>query len=169
MAFDQKDWEARLEKAQTQEDFTALIMELPHGRPPEREKEPEEDGRELYLLEGRTPVRCYDERDVYFYVPIYDKIRKDFIRGIDIATLFVFMDQRYNGRTHWLGKDGPLLFATIFQPPVLSKGAKSLCILCGTYDEAEQMHQIAVKRLLTTPFEELANVYPNIHVFATIG
>jgi hypothetical protein len=169
MGFDNEDWTRRLKAAKSTEEITALIMELPDGPPPEREKETEEDGRELYLLEGRTPVRCYDERDVYFYAPIYDKIAKDCIRGIDIATMFVFMDLRYNGRTHWLGKDGPLLFATIFQPPVLARGAKSLCMLCGTYDEAEQMHQIGVKRLLATPFEELPNVYPDIQVFATIA
>ena len=169
MAFDNEDWTRRLKAAKSTEEITAMIMELPDGPPPEREKETEEDGREMYLLEGRTPVRCYDERDVYFYIPIYGKIREAFIGGIDIATTFVFTDQRYNGRTHWLGKDGPLLFATIFQPPVLSRRTKSLCMLCSTYDEAEQMHQIAVKRLLTTPFEELANVYPHIHVFATIG
>lgn len=83
--------------------------------------------------------------------------------------MFVFMDQRYNGRTHWLGKDEPLLFASIIRPTVLSRGTKSLSMLCGTYEEAEQMHQVAVERVRTTRFEELANVYPNIHVSAQIA
>jgi hypothetical protein len=127
-----------------------------------------EDKRELYLLEGRTPIRCYDEREVDFFVPIYDKIGKDCIHEIQITIMFVFMDQRYNGRTHWLGKDGPLLFASIISPTILSRGTKSLSMLCGTYEEAEQMHQIAVERVRTTPFVELENVYSNIYVFATI-
>lgn len=33
MAFDEKDWEKRLGKAQTQEEFRALIREIPHGPP----------------------------------------------------------------------------------------------------------------------------------------
>jgi hypothetical protein len=169
MIFDEEDWKRRLGKAQTQEEFSALIMELPERGSPETQKEFEEDGREFYLLEGRTPVRCYDDREVDFFVPIYDKIGKDCIQGIQITTMFVFMDQRYNGRTHWLGKDGPLLFASIIRPTVLSRGTKPLSMLCGTYDEAEQMHQVAIERVRTTPFEELANVYLNIHVSAQIA
>ncbi len=130
---------------------------------PEREKETQEDGRELYLLEGRTPVRCYHESDVYFYAPIYGKIAKDCIRGLDITTMFLFMDERYNGRTHWLGGDGPLLFATLIRASDLSRETKLVEMLCGTYEEAEQMHQVAIERVCTTPFAKLASVYPNMH------
>ena len=35
MPFDQKDWERRLSQAKTQEEFSALIMELPEEPTPE--------------------------------------------------------------------------------------------------------------------------------------
>ncbi|SFH58706.1 hypothetical protein SAMN05216299_12714 [Nitrosospira sp. Nsp14] len=163
MAFDNEDWTRRLRLAKSTDEITAMIMELPDGPRPEQQKETEEDGRELYLLEGRTPVRCYDERDVYFYAPIYGKIAKDCIRGLDITTMFLFMDERYNGRTHWLGGDGPLLFATSIRASDLSRETKLVEMLCGTYEEAEQMHQVAIERVCTTPFAKLASVYPNMH------
>ena len=34
MVFNQQDWEQRLKQAKTQEEFTALVMELPEGSTP---------------------------------------------------------------------------------------------------------------------------------------
>ena len=49
MAFDRKDWKERLGKAQTQEEFTALIMEMP-----QRElHEMSEDERESFIMEQK--------------------------------------------------------------------------------------------------------------------
>jgi hypothetical protein len=188
MAFNQKEWMAKMGKAQTTEEITALIMELPDGPReseegcessmagkgdgsvktgrqdiPGNEYEPE-DKRELYLLDGRTPVRCYDERDVYFYIPVYGKIGNDCINGIQITTMFVFMDYRfYEDRTHWFGTDGPLLFETKVYAKVPGVEVKYVPMFCSTWEEAEQMHQMAVERVRTTPLEILAHVYSHIY------
>jgi len=160
MTFDQKDWEERLGKAQTQEEVAALIMKLPERPVPEREKETEEDGWELYVLEGRTPVRCYDERDVYFSVPIYDTVGKDSIKGIQITTMFLGIDHRCVERsTHWFGKDGPLLFQTKIYAKVPGVEVKYIGMFCSTYEEAERMHQMAEDQVRETPIEELAYIY----------
>jgi hypothetical protein len=164
MAYNKKEWLAKMDKATTGEQIRALIMELPDGPPPERERETEEDGRELYLLEGRTPVRCYDERDVYFYVPFYEKVGNDCINGIQVTTMFLGMDHRcLEGQTHWFGKDGPLLFQTKIYAKVPGVEVKYVGMFCSTYEEAEQMHQIAVERVRGTPLEELAYIYSHIY------
>lgn len=49
MAFNQKDWEARLAKAQTQDEFTELIDELPQGDGHEMS----EEAREFFTMEQR--------------------------------------------------------------------------------------------------------------------
>jgi hypothetical protein len=41
MVFDEKDWMERMSKAQTDEEVTALIMELPDRGPPMSEDDPE--------------------------------------------------------------------------------------------------------------------------------
>jgi hypothetical protein len=49
MAFDEQDWTERLSKAQTQEEFTALVMELP-----QRElHEMSEEERESFIMEQK--------------------------------------------------------------------------------------------------------------------
>ncbi len=76
MVFDEKDWKRRLGKAQTQEEFSALIMELPERGPPETKKESQEDGREFYSLEGRTPVRCMTSgRSISSFQSVFQETR----------------------------------------------------------------------------------------------
>lgn len=101
MAFDNEGWTRRLKQAKSTEEITAMIMELPDGPLPDTKKETEGDGREFYLLQGRTPIRCYGERDVYFYVPFYEKVGNDCINGIQVTTMFLGIDHGcFERQTH---------------------------------------------------------------------
>jgi hypothetical protein len=153
-----------MRQPKTEEEIRAMIMDFADRQLHEREKETEKDGRELYLLAGRTPVRCYDERDVYFNVPFFGKVGNDCISGIEVTTMFLGIDLRcFEGHTHWFGKDGPLLFQTKIYAKMPAAEVKYVGMFCSTYEEAEQMHQTAVERVRRTPLEELAYIYAHIY------
>lgn len=138
-------------------------MELPERPLPEPKRETEEDEKELYLLERRTSVRCHDEGGGFLCSNLRKDRKRLYKRDTDHDNVCIQRWSMFRKMIHWFGKDGPLLFETSVYAKIPGVEVKYVPMFCSTYDEAEQMHQIAVERVRTMPLEELAHVYSHTH------
>ena len=87
---------------------------------------------QLYILDGKNPVRCFDTTE-WGYQSKGDKIiGKDRFGSVSVSTVFLGMD-------HSFGGGDPVLFETMIFGGEHDQYQERYC----TWDEAEKGHQIA--------------------------
>ena len=87
---------------------------------------------QLYILDGKTPIPCFDTTK-WGYQSKGDKIiGKDQFNGVSVSTVFLGMDHSFGGGT-------PVLFETMIFGGEHDQYQERYC----TWDEAEKGHQIA--------------------------
>ena len=86
----------------------------------------------LYILDGKTPVPCFDITKWGSQSKGDKIVGKDQFNGVSVSTVFLGMDHSFNGGT-------PVLFETMIFGGEYDQYQERYC----TWDEAEKGHQIA--------------------------
>jgi hypothetical protein len=93
---------------------------------------------EMYILEGRTPVRCNDMMKwSQWYGTVDRHVAETLIDDVRISTVFLGLDCNPFG-------GAPLLFETMVSA---NEEWGPIQLRCSTYMQAEQMHQSVVERV----------------------
>lgn len=89
--------------------------------------------RDKYILDGKTPVPADLETWANWYQNADRRVAETKVGAVLVSTVFIGLDHNYDeGEPH------------IFETMIFGGSHHQLCERCSTWEQAEDMHQMAV-------------------------